>query len=216
MPDVKVATQRRLGSGLDSGLAMIAAVIAARLIACPPATAAATVAAPEVTSTGRGASRYPNVDITANPGTFWPAIVTMKSGTPRLTITNGSNTGATNWSCGRTASLSSTAGPAMTAMPTTATSMAAGTAQRGARRARSNQTSTMGTAIAGCSTAAATGARQIGKRMPASIALAMGLGMLVIARPSAGQRPASTMSTPQTMNAPTAAANCCVVAAAAT
>jgi hypothetical protein len=44
----------------------------------------------------------------------------------------------------------------------------------------------------------------------------MGFGMLVIARPSAGQSPASTMSAPHTMNAPTAAANCCVDAAAAT
>ncbi|GAA3741615.1 hypothetical protein GCM10022239_16570 [Leifsonia bigeumensis] len=42
--------------------------------------------------------------------------------------------------------------------------------------------------------------------MPASIALAIGFGMLVMSRPSAGQSPHSTMSAPQTMNAPTAPA----------
>ena len=49
-------------------------------------------------------------------------------------------------------------------------------------------------AISGCSTEAVTGARQIGNRMPASIALAIGFGMLVIARPSAGHSPLSTIA----------------------
>lgn len=46
----------------------------------------------------------------------------------------------------------------------------------------------------------------MGNRIPASIALAMGFGMLVMRRPSAGHKPHSTMSTPHTTNAPTAAA----------
>jgi hypothetical protein len=51
--------------------------------------------------------------------------------------------------------------------------------------------------------------------MPASIALAIGVGMLVMARVRAGQNPVTAMSTPQTTNAPTAAENVCVVACAA-
>src|SRR5690606_27265432 len=79
-----------------------------------------------------------------------------------------------------------------------------GTAQRGAQRNSTNHTSTIGRASSGCSTTAVTGARQIGSRMPASMALASGVGMRVIARPSAGHRPHSAISTPQTMKAPTA------------
>ena len=52
--------------------------------------------------------------------------------------------------------------------------------------------------------------------MPASIALARDFGMLVIARPRAGQSPHNAMSTPHTAKAPTAAEKSIVVAEAAT
>ncbi len=73
----------------------------------------------------------------------------------------------------------------------------------------------MGSASSGSFTDASIGARQIGNRMPASIALASGVGMRVIARVSAGHSPVMAMSTPQTMNAPTAAEKLWVVAWAA-
>jgi hypothetical protein len=104
-------------------------------------------------------------------------------------------------------------------MPTTiaVATTAAGTAQRGANRVKTSQTSTT---VRPCHqvspTEASTGARQIGSRMPASIALAMGFGMRVIARASHGQSPVASSSTPQRTNAPTAAEKSSVRPLAAT
>ena len=80
------------------------------------------------------------------------------------------------------------------------------TAQRGASRASSAQTMTAGSARAGSSTAACTGARQIGTRIPASIALPIAGGIRVIARASAGQNPVSSSSAAHTRKAPMALA----------
>src|SRR5690554_685778 len=138
------------------------------------------------------------------PGTFCPAIVTMKSGSPRLTITSASNCGSTGTSTGARVVAESQPVPAWTRITVTATTIAAGTAHRGAQRRSMSHTTTMGSASSGYSMTAVTGARQMGSRMPASIALASGVGMRVTARPRAGHRPHKKMRTPQTMNAPTA------------
>ena len=97
------------------------------------------------------------------------------------------------------------------------TTTAAGTAQRGARRTRISQTTTTGIACAQVSPVTAnTGARQIGNRMPASMALAIGFGMRVIARASHDQSPVASSRTPQSMKAPTAAEKSSVSPFAAT
>jgi hypothetical protein len=90
------------------------------------------------------------------------------------------------------------------ATTTTVTMTAAGTANRGASFTRTSQVSTIGRASNGSCTLAVTGARQIGKRMPASIALAIGFGMRVTVRASHGQSPVTTSSTPHSRKAPTA------------
>ncbi len=65
-------------------------------------------------------------------------------------------------------------------------------------------------------TDASTGARQIGSRMPASMALAMGVGMRVIARASHGHSPVMSSRIPHSTNAPTAAEKSSVSPLAAT
>src|SRR5215218_4250850 len=117
---------------------------------------------------------------------------------PRLTITTGSNVGAVSASVGLSTGLASQSVPALTAIATAVAAIAPGVAQRGAKRKSTTQTAITGRASHGTSIDAVTGAMQMGNRMPASIALAIGFGMLVIARPSAGQSPVSTMSTPLT------------------
>src|SRR6185312_820419 len=77
--------------------------------------------------------------MTTNPGTFCPAIVTMNSGNPRLTITSGSNTGATKVSCGATVALCSQPVPAETTITIVATTMAPGTAERGPQAAQHDE-----------------------------------------------------------------------------
>jgi hypothetical protein len=54
---------------------------------------------------------------------------------------------------------------------------------------------------------ATKGARQSLSRMPASIALAIGLGIAATSRPSGDHSPVSMISAPTTMNAATAAGN---------
>jgi hypothetical protein len=76
-PAATAATQRFSRSGWASGPAAIAAVIAARFIAIPPNGAAIIFPAPVLRKIARaGACSKPKVRSTANPGTFWPAIVT--------------------------------------------------------------------------------------------------------------------------------------------
>ena len=94
--------------------------------------------------------------------------------------------------------------PALTTTPIMATSIAAGTAQRGSQRTSSSQTMITGAASNGSCSTAVTGAMQIGNRMPASIAPASGIGMRVIARPSHGQSPLIRISSPHTRKAPIA------------
>ena len=88
-----------------------------------------------------------------------------------------------------------------------AATMAPGAAHGRDTRVSTAHTSTTGTASHGISTTARTGPTQIGSRTPASIALASAGGIEAIARPSAPHSPLSTMSAPQTRNAPTAAGN---------
>ena len=66
---------------------------------------------------------------------------------------------------------------------------------------------TMGAASSGSVATASIGARQMGSSTPASIALASGFGMLVMARPSAGHSPHSSSSAAHTRKAPTASEN---------
>ena len=107
--------------------------------------------------------------------------------------------------------------PAEIATTTAVATTAAGTAQRGANLTTTSHTRTT---ISPCHqvspTDASTGARQIGSRMPASIALAIGFGMRVMARASHGQRPVISSSTPHSTNAPTAAEKSSVSPFAAT
>ncbi len=99
---------------------------------------------------------------------------------------------------------------------TAVTTTAAATAQRGANRVSTSHTTIGGRASSGSCTAASTGARQIGNRMPASIALAIGRGIRVMVRASQGHSPVASSSTPQSRNAPTAAWKSPVVLWAAT
>src|SRR4051812_22893688 len=135
---------------------------------------------------------------------------------PSETNTKGSRLGGTNCTTGATETPASGLPPADTATTTTVVNTAAGTAHRGAKRASTSQTTTTGSASRGNANEACTGARQMGSRIPASIALAIGLGMRVIARASQGQSPVMISSTPQRMKAPTAAEKSPVMPFAAT
>src|SRR3954468_22183697 len=86
------------------------------------------------------------------------------------------------------------------------TTTAAGTAQRRATKVSTAHVAITGAACQGTSTSALTGATHSGSSTPASMAEAIGTGILAIQRPSAPHRPHRTMSTPQTTNAPSAAA----------
>src|SRR5882757_6781140 len=72
-------------------------------------------------------------------------------------------------------------------------------------RATTAEATTMARPSAGSSATARTGARQSPSSTPASIALASGGGMAATARPSGFHSPATTISAPVTMKAPTAA-----------
>ena len=111
--------------------------------------------------------------------------------------------------CGAIRESPSQSVPAKTRIATIATAIAAGTAQRGASLNRTSHVTTTGNTynVTDVSAIATNGVRQIGKRMPASMALASGLGMRVIQRPSAGHKPHNTMSTAHTMNAVTTSEN---------
>ena len=73
-----------------------------------------------------------------------------------------------------------------------------------------------GIASSGIATAAFTGARHNGSRMPANIALETGRGMRAMSRSRAGHNPTSRMSAAAMMNAATASANLPVTPAVAT
>ena len=85
-----------------------------------------------------------------------------------------------------------------------ATASAPGTAQGRANRISSTQTSDHGRVLRRVDEAS-TGARQTGRRTPASIALASAAGIASTQRPSVRHRPATTISTPVTAKAPSAA-----------
>ena len=134
---------------------------------------------------------------------------------PEATITSGWNVGETNDTCGATRLPCSQPVPALIPTTTDRRRPALPALPSAARPVEGSQTRTIGRASSGSLTEASTGERQIGNRMPASIALATGVGIRVIARVSAGQKPVIAMRAPQTTNAPTAAAKLWVVACAA-
>src|SRR5690606_30846083 len=124
--------------------------------------------------------------MTATPGTFWDAIVTTNSGTAIPTSAPRVNSGAVNVTVG-TNSPASSAVPLRTSSTATtivAARNASGTAQRGARRAKTNQVSSTGITPHGFSTSPVMGARHSGNRTPASIACAIEVGMRLINLPS--------------------------------
>ena len=121
-------------------------------------------------------------------------------------IAAGSKTGETTCSEGSTLTPERSPGPSI-ATAIAAVTIAPGAAHGREMRVSAAQTTITGRASHGMSTTARTGPTQMGSRMPASIALASAAGIAAIARPSARQRPLSTMSTPHTRNAPTAAGN---------
>src|SRR4051812_46780777 len=103
---------RRFGSGCASGPAQIAAVIAARLIACPPNGAAIKVEIPVPTSSGGDGGSKPLARSTAKPGMFYDAMVTRNSGSAIETIAGQEKTGMTHSSCGHCQPLVKGATPA--------------------------------------------------------------------------------------------------------
>ena len=135
---------------------------------------------------------------------FCDAIVTTNSGSPSPTSAPASRAGAVSVSCG-----SSRVGPAASAgssaITTPATASAPGTAHGRAKRMSSAHTRITGPISSGSSTAPWTGARHTGSSTPASIALASDAGIAATQRPSVRHRPARTISTPASMNAPSAA-----------
>src|SRR5262245_31184451 len=104
-----------------------------------------------------------------------------------------------------TRSAGATDDPAAITTTTRATTRDAGTAQRRETRCMTSHARTTGPTYAGESARPVTGSRQIGTSTPASMARANEVGIRAIRSPSAGTRPVSTMSTPATTNAPTAA-----------
>ncbi len=139
------------------------------------------------------------------PGTFCEAMVTRKRGRAMLTIAEALHAGTVSSATGRASTVPSP-GPA-SVIAAIATSRATGIAHLRAKRLSSAQVSTTGPAIHGISPSARAGATHRSSRTPASMALAIGVGMAAIKRPSAGNRPAAVMSSPQTTNAPTATGN---------
>lgn len=138
------------------------------------------------------------------PGTFCEAIVTRYSGKAMPMMAAGEKCGVTRTGCGDS-------GPSALAemwlvrlMSTTATTTAAGTANSFLKQDTTAQVSTMARPRAGCVCTARAGARQSGSKIPASMALASGLGIDETRRPSGFHRPESTMRAPVTTNAPTA------------
>ena len=85
------------------------------------------------------------------------------------------------------------------------TSMAIGTAKRRANLRASAQTITIGRTIAGWAATACTGARQISKRMPASMALASEAGIAATSRPNGRICPLATIKAAAAIKAPIAA-----------
>ncbi len=92
------------------------------------------------------------------------------------------------------------------AAATTAVTNAPGTAQRLAKRSSISHTTNTGATTAALEVVSArNGARHSGKSTPASMAWATSTGMAVINRPNRSHRPVTTISTPVTAKAPTAA-----------
>src|SRR3954451_1020619 len=131
-------------------------------------------------------------------------MVTMNSGSATPTSAVTSNTGAVNEASG-SRSMPDVRPDGSSATTTIAATSAPGTAQRRATRRSTAQVMTIGAACAGASAAKRTGSRQTVSSTPASIALAIGPGIVAISRPSRDQRPGSASSAPVTTNAPTAA-----------
>ena len=76
-PAATGAGQRFSLSGCASGPAQMAAVIAAKLLLIPPKNAVAALAIPVITNSGAGRSVKPLACITASPGRFCDAMVTI-------------------------------------------------------------------------------------------------------------------------------------------
>src|ERR1700677_4268105 len=128
MPAVSEAIQRFEGSGEASGEAHIAAVTALRFTAWPPKGAANIVKTPVVAISGPGAGLYWYAESTARPGRFCDAIVTMKSGTARLTTASIEKCGVVQTSDGVIAAQSSTPDCPLNPITSPATIAAAGVA----------------------------------------------------------------------------------------
>lgn len=145
--------------------------------------------------------------MTAVPGMFCAAMVTMYSGTATPIIACQLQCGTVNSTCGAMADQSRRR--CVTAMstpaPTAATANATGTAHRAAYRCSTSQVTITGATTAGLTGSDFTGARHIGSSTPASMACAISVGIAAISAPRRCQNPVSTMSIPATANAPTAA-----------
>ncbi len=92
-----------------------------------------------------------------------------------------------------------------TTITTLAARNASGEAQRGASRCARAHTTITGATASGFAATPSTGPRHSWNSTPASIACAIGVGIRAISAPSAGTSPVSTISTPTSTNAPTAA-----------
>ncbi len=137
-------------------------------------------------------------------------MVTTYSGSAIPTTAPTLNVGVVNSICGAIAAVSSEAASSMsrcTAMTTPAVRKVSGTAQRGTRTVPASHTTSTGITAPGDVSNPVTAFMHSGRRTPASIACATGVGMEDASLPSAGHSPDRTSSRAQTMNAPTASPN---------
>jgi len=145
------------------------------------------------------------------PGIFCEAIVTTNSGTPRPIIVAGTKLGITNATCGTKASFSVANAPSGNSMPKATTNTkansAAGTAHSRRQAPTKIHVARITPPISGNAAMALNGAKHSPTKIPANIALANGPGIRETAFASGFHSPAMMMSTPQSKNAPTAAAN---------
>src|SRR5580658_4048675 len=137
------------------------------------------------------------------PGMFCDAIVTRNNGIAIPIIAVDDQIGVTRTGFANHVTVS----PALpwNASSSTVTATAAGTAYSRQNRQTMAHVRMTGSARVGVMATARIGARHRFSSTPASIALASEDGIAATARPNGRQRPAITISTPLSRNAPTAA-----------
>ena len=184
-------------------MALIAAVIAAKLKAKPPTGAVAIEAKPVVTITGLNGTSKSKDFMIAIPGMFCDAMVTRYRGIAIETTPVKVSSGMVNSMCGTSEKFDTEIGM-VNAIATPIAAIAAGAAQIGANLYKANQTNNAGRITQGCAEIETNGLTQNEKITPANIDDAIGLGIDETNRPRAGHKPVRVNKAPETINDPTA------------